>query len=264
MSGAKKALPAGVFTAVKKDGSVYYRASLTHKSKHISLGSYDTAEAAGMAYETACMLLRGSGAEIIDYRPSCQLPFAKWVALVNLRDNGIYCSGPIYLRNRYFDYYLDQDTVLRFDASELFYYTHHSIQRRGGHLFVADYGSQINILTRYGIHSFAVCDKDYCFKNGDRHDFRSGNIVVMNRYMGVRSETVRGRTTFTTKIHVNGDLVVGHYDNESDAAIAYNKAADVLEAAGVRINFNRNYLEDMSTAEYRIRYEKVRISKHLI
>ena len=77
--------------------------------------------------------------------------------MINLRDNGIYCRGPIYLRNRYFEYYLDKDTILRFDASELFYYTHHSIQRRGGHLFVADYGSQLNVYARYGIKSFAVC-----------------------------------------------------------------------------------------------------------
>lgn len=261
---AEAKLPAGVFKAVKKDGSPYYRASLTHKSKHISLGSYESAKTAGLAYEMACSLLRGSGSSILEYRRNYPLPFDKWVSLINLHDNGIYCAGPIYLRNKYFEYYLDPDTVLRFDASELFYYTHHSIQRRGGHLFVADYGSQINILNRYGIHSFAVCGKDYLFKNGDRHDFRGGNIVIMNRYMGVRSATKKGKTVYTTKIHVNGDLVVGHYDSETDAAIAYNKAADILESAGVRDNFNRNYLEDISTAEYRIRYEKVKVSKHLI
>ena len=32
----------GVFTARKKDGTLYYRASITHKKKHISLGSYKT------------------------------------------------------------------------------------------------------------------------------------------------------------------------------------------------------------------------------
>lgn len=31
----------GVYTAKRKDGSTYFRASLTYRNKHISLGSYD-------------------------------------------------------------------------------------------------------------------------------------------------------------------------------------------------------------------------------
>ena len=31
----------GVYPACKKNGSIYYRASLTYRSKHISLGSAD-------------------------------------------------------------------------------------------------------------------------------------------------------------------------------------------------------------------------------
>lgn len=267
------ALPPGVFRASRKDGTVYYRASLTCNSKHISLGSFATEEEAGRAYLTGCRLLgrtardddaevsEAAHPEILDYDENTGIGFDKWVALINLRDNGIYCSGPIYLRNKYFDYYLDRDTVLRFDATELFYYTHHSIQRRGGHLFVADYGSQISVLTRYGIHSYSVCGRDYYFKNGDRLDFRSSNVIVINRYNGVTCETLAGRTSYTTKIHINGDRIVGRYDNETDAAIAYNKAADLLEAAGVRSGFNRNYLEDLSSAEYRIRYARVKVSK---
>ena len=34
----------GVFQAKKKNGSLYYRSSLTYRAKHISLGSYDTPE----------------------------------------------------------------------------------------------------------------------------------------------------------------------------------------------------------------------------
>ena len=36
----KSKLYKGIFRAVKKDGTVYYRASLTYRGKHISLGSY--------------------------------------------------------------------------------------------------------------------------------------------------------------------------------------------------------------------------------
>ena len=43
----------GVFTATKKDGSTYYRASITINNKHISLGSYDDASMANRAYKEA-------------------------------------------------------------------------------------------------------------------------------------------------------------------------------------------------------------------
>ena len=40
----------GVFKTNKKDGTTYFRASITYKEKHISLGSFLTEEAAGAAY----------------------------------------------------------------------------------------------------------------------------------------------------------------------------------------------------------------------
>ena len=39
----------GVYAAVKKDQTPYYRASLSYAGKHISLGSYDTEELAHQA-----------------------------------------------------------------------------------------------------------------------------------------------------------------------------------------------------------------------
>ena len=51
-----KRLP-GVFEAQKKDGSIYYRASITFRSKHISLGSFPTELQAGQAYKEAKLLL---------------------------------------------------------------------------------------------------------------------------------------------------------------------------------------------------------------
>ena len=43
----------GVFAAVKKDGSVYYRASITFRCKHISLGSFTSESEAHGAYQSA-------------------------------------------------------------------------------------------------------------------------------------------------------------------------------------------------------------------
>ena len=43
----------GVYLATKKDGTVYYRSSITYRSKHISLGSFPTEEDAHCAYRCA-------------------------------------------------------------------------------------------------------------------------------------------------------------------------------------------------------------------
>ena len=43
----------GVYLATKKDGTVYYRSSITYRSKHISLGSFSTEEDAHCAYRCA-------------------------------------------------------------------------------------------------------------------------------------------------------------------------------------------------------------------
>ena len=51
----------------------------------------------------------------------------------------------------YFSYYLSENEELKFDIDDLFYYSNHKIMRRGGHLFVSDYGMQISILSRYEI-----------------------------------------------------------------------------------------------------------------
>lgn len=47
----------GVFTTTHKDGSTYYRVSITYKNKHISLGSYDDIKLAARAYRDADILL---------------------------------------------------------------------------------------------------------------------------------------------------------------------------------------------------------------
>ena len=192
-------MASGVYPAQKKDGTPYWRASVTHKGKHISLGSFDDETVAERVYREACVVLRGFAdkavntgdpktkdpkakgktpgddigvkgegtlPEISDYREgTCAMPFSKWVALINFRDNGIWCRGPIYLRKGYFEYYLSATEDYRFGPDDLFYYTHHTIQKRGGHLFVADYGMQVSVLSRYGVRPYSVPGRDHYFKN---------------------------------------------------------------------------------------------------
>lgn len=227
--------PAGVYTTKRKDGSTYYRVSITIGGRHISLGGYDDISTAGAVYTEAGQIMN-SGYGIDDYAMhNFNIPFRKYVVLINYRDNKIYFKTPVYLSKHYFTYYIEETDFLKFSVDDLFYYTTHSIMRRGGHLFVADYGMQVNILSRYGIREHSVCGRDYLFANGDRTDYRYGNIIIINPYHGVFHYIKNGRDYYKVKIHINGDYVVGTYPTAVEAAIAYNKAADILHAAGCTI-----------------------------
>ncbi len=251
---------AGVFPSRKKDGSIYYRASVTFKRKHISLGSFGDASSAHLAYVEAGRLLSDPSAGILEYSKSSPLAFEKWVSLINFRDNGLYIANPIYIYKKMFSYYLSPDQILKFDAEELFYYSSHKIMVRGGHYFAADYGSQVNILNRYGIRSHAVEGRDYIFKNGDTLDFRLSNIEIINRYTGVSKKIKKGRTYYRAVIHINGNFIVGDYESETEAAIAYNKAADLLKLKGLSRSYQHNYIENLSPEEYNSIYRSVDIS----
>lgn len=263
----------GAYSAKKKSGEIYYRASVTYRSRHLSLGSFKTEQEASAAYEEALRILSSDNEydenkdelKIVDEYMSGQhiLSFHKWIMLKNFKENGMYCRNPIYLKKRYFIYYLDIQTPLKFDADDLFYYMSHKIMRRGGHLFVSDYGMQVSILTRYGIKSHAVVNRDYRFINGDPADFRYSNIEVMNRYYGVIKMNLRGRPSYLVKIHVNGDYIVGRYHTEEEAAAAFNKAADILNKQGVNKKYPENYIENLNKDEYNKIYNIVKVSKKI-
>lgn len=256
-----KNLP-GVYTATKKDGTTYYRASLTYRNKHISLGSYETAVTANMAYLEGLELLTNNALTIDNYSNSKTLKFEKWVSLVNFRDNGLYLGNPIYIRPKFFYYYLSPQDIYTFDSDDLFFYSSHKIMKRGGHLFVADYGMQTNIQNRYGIKSYAVKDRDFRFINGNDHDYRYENIEIINRYNGVTKIFKKNMPFYQAKIHINGDYIVGTYETENEAAIAYNKAIDIVKKAGCNKNYIPNFL-DLSNQQYAIIYNAVPVSSKI-
>ncbi len=236
----------GVYPAKKKDGTEYYRSSITYKNRHISLGSFATGPEAESAYHLADSILNGEdGVEPEDYEKNGQdISFEKWIMLLNLKKTGIYCRNPIYMYGKFFLYYINRETGLKFDVEDLFFFRNHKIQSRGGHLFYSDYGMQCSLLNRYGVRGFAVKNRDYYFKNGDENDFTYGNIVVVNRYNGVRHEEYRGKDVYTVKLHMKGDVTVGHYETETEAAIAYNKAADSIEEK-IRSKVNDDCINSM-------------------
>ncbi|MBQ7955367.1 MAG: hypothetical protein IJ282_06415 [Lachnospiraceae bacterium] len=262
-------LPQGVFTATKKDKTIYYRASLTHHQKHISLGSYEDVNSAHQAYLEGVSLLRTSENSdgyytIDDYKKETHfLSFEKWVCLINLRDNRMYFATPIYVRPKFFYYYLSPSTVLKFDIDDLFYFSSHKIMQRGGHYFVADFGMQVNILGRFGIKNYGVCGRDYFFLNDDPTDFRRENLEIFNQYHGVIPLKEKDRTRFRARIHVKGYYLIGTYDTPEEAAIAYNKAIDVLSQNGIRRNYQVNYLENVSPSAYADIYAALKVSPKL-
>jgi len=274
---------AGVFETKKKNGQTYYRSSITYKGRHISLGSFDYSEAAHLAYQEAHMILHDETSYRIElletyFSSSSQkfsaqkkksakidsLSFEKAVVLLNFRDNNIYFHSPIYLYKNYFHYYLTPAYHLTFDKEDLFYYSSHKIMRRGNHLFVADYGMQVTIASRYGIRNFAVKDRDYRFINQDDTDYRYSNIEIINPYHGVLREGTFGNYSYRVLIHINGNYIVGIYDNIETAAIAYNKAADLCHQYGINKKFPVNYIETMSPKKYAEIYSDVNISDALI
>lgn len=257
----------GVFESKKKDGNIYYRASFTYKNKHISLGSFDDERSAGRSYADA-QLLASSDISIDKFIADIDkyvLSLEKAVVIINYRDNNMYITNPIYIMNKYFYYYLDSDKILKFDADELFYYSSHKIMQRGNHLFVSDYDNQISIISRYGIRPHSVLNKDYIFKNGDIYDFRVHNIEVINRFYGVSRLKRRVKRSYKAVIHIKNNFTIGYYDSPVTAAIAYNKAADILRKKGYSKEYPRNDISILGITKlaYINTYNQVTISEKI-
>ncbi|MCR4649106.1 MAG: hypothetical protein K5776_08520 [Lachnospiraceae bacterium] len=251
----------GIFKTYKKDNTPYYRVFVTRKGKHISLGSYEKESDACECYNDALNILEDKNISYDDYRDSYKISFDKFIVLVNFRDSGIYISNPIYLRPNFFYYFLDKDTILKFDKDDLFYYSKHKICKRGNHLFCYEYGNQISINERYNIGSYAVVDKDYRFINGDKTDYRYSNIEILNSFHGVRKITEGAKTFYEAKIHVNGYIKIGEFNSEIEAAIAYNKAVDLLKKKYDK-NFVQNF-PDLNAKEYASIYSETEISPRI-
>ncbi|MCT4598633.1 MAG: hypothetical protein N4A50_12235 [Vallitalea sp.] len=256
----------GTYKTTKKNGTIYYRASITYLSKHISLGSYNTETQAHHAYIEANKILYDRTFTIGNYTNQSNISFEKWVVLINYRDSGHYIKNPIYLHKYYFSYFLSFDIELKFDVDDLFYYSNHKIFKKNGYMFVNDYGMQINILTRYGIKNHAVNGKDYYYKDGDNYNLRYHNIVILNKYYGVEKSYNNNIETFISKIHINGYNKIGTYATEIEAAIAYNKAVDfVIENNISTKNYTKNFISELTTgAQYKQIYENIKLSSNII
>lgn len=253
----------GVYVDKKKNGENNYRASITIDNKHISLGSYSNEIQASAAYSLAYEVLNDRKHSLYNFDEASPIKFDKYISLINLRDNKLYFSNPIYIRKRDFSYFYSPFEELKFDMDDLFYFSQHKIMCRGNHYFVADYGMQTSIKERFGIKSFAVEGRDFIFVNSDSLDFRRENIKIINNYHGVTTIEKKLKKIYKAVIHLKSNYVVGIYPTEIEAAIAYNKAADTLNANGFEKDFLLNYIDEISNKEYAEIYSKVSISEKI-
>lgn len=252
----------GVYVTKLKNGTPSYRVSINFKSRHIALGSYSDYDEAANAYKEASLCVH-SDISIDDYSTLKSLRYDKFIVLLNFRDNNVYIKNPIYLKRNFFYYHLSQNEILTFDIDDLFYYSNHRIQKRGGRYFCADFGMQITLKSRYGIKNYAVENRDYFFKNGDNLDYRYENIYIINKYHGLRYD--EKSKLHNVYIHINGDYLVGKYKEETVAAICYNKAADCLKSHNILQykNFPQNYIDNLSAKEYAEIYSSIDLSDFL-
>ena len=252
----------GVYLGTKKDGTIYYRSSITYHNKHISLGSYQSERQASQSYREACLILFDYGYTLdYDYSKFILL-FEKIITLLNFRDNQMYIKCPIYLRKNYFQYFYSPTLDFKFDNDDLFYFSSKKIMKRNGHLFVADYGMQVSLLSRYGIKNYAIKNRDYRFSNNDETDLRRSNIIILSRYNGVTAiATSSGIFNYKAYIHLHGNFNLGTFTNEDIAGIAYNKAVDLALRHGVKKLFTVNFIDTLSSKEYAHYYTEIKLPK---
>lgn len=254
----------GVYIDKLSNGKNNYRASITCNKKHVSLGSYSSASLASKAYLYAKKFLENEEISPESYKEKCPLSFEKYVILCNLKANNIYINTPIYLQKNSFHYYISVHEYYIFDMDDLFYLSSHKLMKRGNHLFVADYGAQVSIHERFNIRPFAVLNRDYRFMNDNDHDYRRQNIEIINPYYGVVKKESKTKTVYVATLHIHGNYVIGKYNDALTAAIAYNKAIDIVHQNKVNKKFPQNYIEGISPKEYAEKYTNIKISDKII
>lgn len=242
-------------------GQTKYKSYFLFDTTKIYLGTYVTMEAAQAALNEATELMSlPRGEPKFEF---CHLDYKKVVCLCNLRDNKNYIKNPIYLYPSYFKYYLSKDCILTFDLKDLFYFSTYKIYKRGNYLYTQDSISQQNILLRYGIQNHSVLNKDYLFKNGDIYDFRQKNIEIINGYKGVIKKEKDDSILYVAHIYLKTDIIIGHYCSEVEAAIAYNKALDILSEQQLIKHCTHNTIPYLTKVEYDALYQKLSISPRL-
>lgn len=247
---------------ISKGDVTTYKVYLLYSKKKIYLGSYDCHAKASRALEEANHIMNAPFGHL-DFTTSV-IDYKKIITLCNFRDHKVYIKNPIYLKDKYFYYYLSKDIILTFDMKDLLFFSTYKICKRGNYLYIQDSISQQSLLNRFGILSHSISGKDYLFKNGNAYDFRRDNIEIINTYKGVTKKVKNQETFYTASIYTDKPILLGYYSSEIEAAIAYNKAIDFLMANSSNCrNYIPNDIPFLTKAEYDAIYDHLKLSPRL-
>ena len=250
-----------IYTSITKN-VISYKVYFTHNKKKLYLGIFPTEHMANTAVLEAERIM-GSLKIIpnIQYINSfTALNYKKIVSLCNFRDNLKFIKNPIYICDGYFRYYISNNLFLIFDIKDLFFLSAYKIYKRGKYIYFQDNISQQNILSRFGIQNHSVVWKDYMFKNGNEYDFRRHNLQIINSYKGVSIKSKGTTNIYVANIFIDKNIILGHYSSEIEAAIAYNKATDLLTTSGCKKIFTKNEIHFLTKSEYDEIYNNIIVS----
>ncbi len=71
------------------------------------------------------------------------------------------------------------------------------------------------------------------------------------------------KTFYVAKIHIRGNFLIGKFQTQTEAAIAYNKAIDVLKKNGIEKNFTPNYIDSIPPSTYADIYSNIKIPEKI-
>ena len=111
----------------------------------------------------------------------------------------------------------------------------------------------------YGL-SYSVEGRDCRFINGDNLDFRRSNLEILNTYHGVIPE--KEGKGYIARIHTSGYTKVGTYDSALEAAIAYNKAVDIIKKSSSK-QYPENFIDEVSGKIYADIYNSLEINPNI-
>ena len=82
----------------------------------------------------------------------------------------------------------------------------------------------------------------------------------MNTYHGVFLTRRNDKAIYRARIHVRSYYLIGYYDSAVEAAVAYNKAVDIVKERYPEKNYELNYIAELKASEYAALYKQVKIS----
>ncbi len=102
---------------------------------------------------------------------------------------------------------------------------------------MADYGMQQTLTSRYGIKATELPAWIIVLSTEILRTSAGKSADPQHLSRCPENGSKNGQYVYTVRIHIRGNYIVGRYATDIEAAIAYNKAIDILHSKGVTSNF---------------------------